>query len=391
MIFFLNSAYSQVARKWAHLSIGMVVAAAWLSASSCGGGSSSNGPPPPPSAKEALYLSSGASAGQVIAFVFDTATETVGSPMFIAGPAAGIDIKVYPGGTFLYLSDFNTSSVYAYSINRSSGALTPVSGSPFNHPSLGEHGGPIAIDPGGKYLFSSDASGTIVSFTIDSQTGVIKPNAARSVNDSHLPVYLLVDSTGRFLIASNHADSAGQNFSVFSIDPSTGVLIEIPGSPFTFGVDTQPKQILLNSGNSVLYAALSNSQQVNAIDFDSGTGKLTAIQGAPYPAGAMPTSIALAPSGAFLYAANTGADTVSEYGVDASTGALTPGNAVHAGNASFLDFDSSGRFLLIVGEDSGTLSVFKVDLTTGTLSPGNITNLPAGANVSAASFLVPLQ
>src|SRR5215468_2738490 len=58
MISFLNSGYRQVARKWAHLSIGIVVAAAWLCASSCGGDSGGAGPPQP-SAKEALYLSSG--------------------------------------------------------------------------------------------------------------------------------------------------------------------------------------------------------------------------------------------------------------------------------------------------------------------------------------------
>jgi len=393
LLSFLKSGYRQAARKSAPLSIGIVVTAAWLFLWSCGGGSSSSsgGGSGQPSAKEALYLSSGASSGQVLTFVFDTGSGTVGSPTPIAGPASGIDIKVYPGGTFLYVSDFNTASVYAYSIDSSTGALTRVSGSPFSHPSQSGHGGPIAIDSAGKYLFSSDAAGAIVSFTIDSQTGLLRPNGATPVNDSHQPVYFLVDSTGKFLIASNHADSSGQNFSVFSIDSSTGVLIEISGSPFTFGQNTQPQQILLNSGNSVLYAALSNSQQVNAINFDSSTGKLTAIQGAPYPAGAMPTSIALAPSGAFLYAGNTGADTVSQYSVNASTGALTAGSVVHVGNPSFLDFDSSGQFLLVVGESSDMLQVFKVDSTTGNLTPGNITNLPAGANVRAASYLVPLQ
>ena len=40
--------------------------------------------PPPPTAKDALY---------------DTATGTFGSPTTIAGAPAGIDSKVYPGGT----------------------------------------------------------------------------------------------------------------------------------------------------------------------------------------------------------------------------------------------------------------------------------------------------
>jgi len=396
---FLDSGHRQVARKSVRLLLGIIVTGAWLVASSCASGGSSSsggggggGGTPTPSAKDALYLSSGASSGQVLTFVFDTGSGTVGSPVSIAGPGAGIDIKVYPGGSFLYVSDFNTGSVYAYSINGSTGALTPVSGSPFSHSGLNGHGGPMAINPAGTYLFLSDSGGTIVSFTINSQSGLLMPNtAAGPVSDSHQPGYLLVDSTGKFLIASNSADSSGQNYSVFSINSSTGVLIEATGSPFTFGQNTKPEQILLNSGNSVLYAALSNSQQVNAINFDANTGRLTAIQGAPYAAGAMPTSIALSPSGAFLYAGNLGADTVQQYPVNASTGALTVGNIFQAGNPSFLDIDPSGQFLLIVGESAGTLQVLRVNSTTGALTPGNTTNLPAGANVRAASYLVPLQ
>ena len=385
---FLNSGCRQVARKSARLSIGIVVTAAWLFASSCGGGSSGGGPTPP-SAKEALYLSS--SSGQVLTLVFDTGSGTLGSAATIVGPATGVQIRVYPGGTFLYISDFNTGSVYAYSINQSTGALTPVSGSPFTHPSLSGHGGPIAINPAGTYLFFSNASGTIVSFTIDAQSGLLRPNVALPVNDNNQPGYLLVDSTGNFLIASNHADSSGRNYSVFSINSSTGVLIEVVGSPFTFGQNTQPEQILLNSGNSVLYAALSNSQQVNAINFNANTGRLTAIQGAPYPAGAMPVSVAFSASGAFLYAGNTGAGTVSQYSVNTSTGGLLAVKISQVGNPSFLDFDSSGKFLLMPGKSSGALQIFKVDSTTGVLSTGSTTNLPAGTGVTAASYLVPLQ
>jgi 6-phosphogluconolactonase (cycloisomerase 2 family) len=388
---FLNSGRRRMAWRSARLSIAICVTGASLFALSCNGGSpSSGGGPTPPSAKDALYL--GSSSGQVLTFVFDTGSGTLGSPTAIAGPASGTDFKIYPGGTFLYVSDFNTGSVYAYSINQSTGALTPVSGSPFSHPSLSGHGGPIAINPAGTYLFVSSASGTIVSFTVNSQTGLLMPNTAASpVNDSNLPGYLIVDSSGKFLIASNHADSAGQNYSVFSINSSTGVLIAVTGSPFTFGQNTQPEQILLNSGNSVLYAALSNSQQVTAINFDANSGRLTAIQGAPYPAGAMPKSIAISASGAFLYAGNTGAGSVSEYAVNASTGVLVTANVFHAGNPSFLDLDSSGQFLLMPGASSGTLQVFKVDSTSGALTPGSTTNLPAGANASVASYLLPLQ
>ena len=299
-------------------------------------------------------------------------------------------MKLYPGGKFLYISDFNSGSVYAYSINQSTGALTAVSGSPFSSPAHFGNGGPIAIDPAGKFLFSSNSVGAIVSFTINAQTGVLMPGVAQVITDSNQPIFLLVDPTGKFLVASNHADTSGGGFSVFSIDSTTAVLTPVSGSPFTFFQNTGPQQIVLNSSGTVLDAALSNSQQVAALDFDSTTGKLTAIQGSPYPAGLLPQDIALLPSGTFLYAGNNGAGTISEYSVDTSTGELTHKSDVQAGNPTFLDIDSSGQFLLVVGESANTLSVYKIDATTGVLTLSNTTNPPAGSGVRSISQLLPL-
>ena len=361
-------------------------------AAACGGGRSSFvvNPPPPPSAKDALYLSTGLTPNSLLTYVFDTGTGTLGAPTTIAGAPAGIDTKVYPGGTFLYVSDFNSGSIFAYSINRSSGALTAVAGSPFSFPGHTGNGGPIAIDPAGKFLFNSNASGAIVSYTINSQTGVLTPGTAPVVNDGNQPIYLLVDSMGKFLIASNHSDPSGRNYSVFSIDSATGVLTQVSGSPFTIGQNTGPQQIVLNSSETVLYAALSNSKEVNALNFDSTSGALTTFQGAPYPAQSTPTSLALLSSGQFLYAGNNGAGTVSEYSVNTTTGALTPGNIPQVGNPTFLQVDSSGQFLIIVGESSNSVTVDKINSTSGDITLLNTTPLPNMAGTRSIA-LVPLQ
>jgi len=369
----------------------LLIATFSVLAAACGGGSSSVvNPPPPPSAKDALYVSTGLTPNSLLTFVFDTATGTFGSPTTIVGAPAGIDTKVYPGGTFLYVSDFNSGSIFAYSIDRSTSALTAVAGSPFSFPGHTGNGGPIAIDPAGKFLFNSNASGAIVSYTINSQTGFLTPGTAPVVNDGNEPIYLLVEPMGKFLIASNHSDPSGGNYSVFSIDSNSGVLTQVSGSPFTIGTNTGPKQIVFNSGGSVLYAALSNSQKVNALNFNSTTGVLTAVQGAPYPAQSMPTSLALLSSGQFLYAGNNGAGTVSQYSVNATTGALTPGNILQVGNPTFLQIDSSGQFLIIVGASSNSIFADKIDPTSGNITQGNMTPLPTGAGTRSIA-LVPLQ
>src|SRR6201982_2805318 len=88
--------------------------------------------PPSPCILLTVDFSTGFTPNSLLTFVFDTATGTFGSPTTIAGAPAGIDTKVYPGGTFLYVSDFNSGSIFAYSINRSTGALTAVAGAPFS-------------------------------------------------------------------------------------------------------------------------------------------------------------------------------------------------------------------------------------------------------------------
>jgi 6-phosphogluconolactonase (cycloisomerase 2 family) len=386
----LESTYFREPKHRFRQTVWLLIATFSVLAAACGGGSSVMNPPPPPSAKDALYLSTGLAPNSLLTFIFDTGTGTLGSPTTIAGAPAGIDTKVYPGGRFLFVSDLNSGSIFAYSIDRSTGALTVVAGSPFSFPGHSGNGGPIAIDPAGKFLFNSNASGAIVSYTIDSQTGFLTPGTAPAVNDGNQPIYLLVDPTGKFLLVSNHADSSGRNYSVFSINSATGVLTVVSGSPFTIGQNTGPQQIVLNSNESVLYAALSNSQQVNALNFDSTTGALTAFQGAPYPAQSMPTSLALLPSGQFLYAGNNGAGSVSEYSVNATTGALTPGNVVQVGNPTFLQIDSSGQFLIIVGESLHSILVDKIDPTSGAITQGNMTPLPTMAGTRSIA-LVPLQ
>jgi 6-phosphogluconolactonase len=385
-----NHRSSGSARNSSRLIAWIVLATLLVFAAACGGGHSSGGQPQR-SAKSALYLSTGLSPNSILTYVFDSGSSTVGSPTPIAGPPAGIDMKIYPGGKFLYVSDFNSGSIFAYSINQSTGALTALSGSPFVFPGHSGNGGPIAIDPAGKFLYSSSAAGAIVSFTINSQTGVLMPSTAQVINDKNQPMFLLVHPSGKFLIASNHADSSGGGFSVFSIDSTTAVLTAVSGSPFTFFQNTGPEQIVLNSTGTVLYAALSNSKQVAALDFDSTTGRLTIIQGSPYPAGLLPQRLALLPSGAFLYAGNNGAGTISEYAINASTGALTHDGDVQVVDPTFLDINASGQFLLIVGESSNTLSVYKIDATNGSITLSNNTNLPAGSGVRSVSPLLPLQ
>jgi 6-phosphogluconolactonase (cycloisomerase 2 family) len=104
----------------------------------------------------------------------------VGSPFVTAG-SAGV-LTVAPNGEFLFEGGENT--VAAFQI-QSGGILTAVPGSPFpNGPNL-SGGAPVTV--------------------------------------------LVTDPQGKFLMTSNVENSS---VTVFSIDPNSGTLANVPGSPF---------------------------------------------------------------------------------------------------------------------------------------------------------------
>jgi hypothetical protein len=65
-----------------------------------------------------------------------------------------------------------SSSVYGYTINASTGALTPVPGSPFG--STGDHPVGVAVDPTGKFAYVTNYyAGTVSEYSINASMGVL--------------------------------------------------------------------------------------------------------------------------------------------------------------------------------------------------------------------------
>jgi 6-phosphogluconolactonase (cycloisomerase 2 family) len=135
---------------------------------------------------------------------------------------------------FLYLPDQNGSGgVMGFSINHTSGALTAIAGSPFAvAPSQITT---LAADPdanGGRFLFAADfTSGDLVVFTIDPATGVLGPvTGSPFPNPGFEANALTVDGTGNYLYAT--AGTTTGEVSGFLIDQTSGALSTIVGSPF---------------------------------------------------------------------------------------------------------------------------------------------------------------
>jgi 6-phosphogluconolactonase (cycloisomerase 2 family) len=188
-------------------------------------------------------------------------------------------LAVYILGTIIVNNDVaGASSVSAFSVG-AGGALTLVPGSPFQTGGRGTGGGFFATNR------------------------------------------ITVCAVGNFLYASN----AGSNdVSAFPINPATGVLTAVPGSPFaTGGTNDRGVGLAATPNNQFLYAMNSGSNNVTIFSIGSN-GALTRV-GAPVALNLQPDGEKVSPDGRFLVVAapQTAGGVVGVFGI-AANGALTP-------------------------------------------------------------------
>ncbi len=139
---------------------------------------------------------------------------------------------VDPTGKFLYVALSNAGSIAAFTIDSSTGALTPVSNSPFPTASTPDTKTyELTISPSGKFLYAFNYNGnTIAAFTINSTNGELT-----TVSGSPFLInpagqgQLIVDPSEKFLYVADGSSSAA--FIVFDIDQNTGALSPNPISP----------------------------------------------------------------------------------------------------------------------------------------------------------------
>jgi 6-phosphogluconolactonase len=265
--------------------------------------------------------------GEITTFPVHQIGATLGTPTTTPGPAASVGIAQV-NNAFLYASDPQAqsgASIDAWTINVQTGTLTTVAGSPFVlGPSAQPNGLAVAGNQGspGPFLYVADA-GKIDALQVNPGTGALTA-VPGSPFTSGTNLYLTVDPMNRFVFAADE-DSPGGVFA-FTIDASTGALTAVPGSPFLIGSNSNPVQtgqIAVDPTGSFVYVTLPATGQVAGFSINAPSGVLTPIPGSPFAAG-MGASAMEVTVREFLYLANTAANSISGYSINEATGALTP-------------------------------------------------------------------
>ena len=351
------------------------------------------------------YVANEGGDNTVSAYTINSSTGALravpGSP-----PATGKDpfaVTVDPMGRFVYVANSGANTVSAYTINSSTGTLSAVPGSPF---AAGNTPFSVTVDPSGQfaYVANNGQSGesTVSAYTIDHSTGALRAVAGSPFAAGHFPDSVTVDPSGRFAYVSNQCLFSGcsvGNVSAYTIDSSTGALREVAGSPFPAG-DT-PRSVAVDPSGQFAYVA-SRGGNVSAYTVNSSTGALRPVAGSPFAAGTDPVSMTVDPSGRFAYVANQcnpsdcQKGNVSAYTINTSTGALraVSGSPFAAGYIpDSVAVDPSGQFAYVVNGcgssrdcSAGNVSAYIINSSTGGLRAAS--GSPFAAGIASSSVAI---
>jgi 6-phosphogluconolactonase (cycloisomerase 2 family) len=210
-------------------------------------------------------------------------TPLASSPFPTSTPHADTAVSD-PTGRFLFVSDSASASIAVFKIDPTTGNLT-ASGTPVSAGGAGK----MVIDGTGSYLYFPYAT-VIYGFSIDQTSGALTPLFGSPFN---LPMIALqADSTGQFLlgVTGNQGDN---NVYVIPIGTGTGML----GLATFFPTVQSPSSLALSSTGKFLFTfavdAVGRPLPIEGFTFDVTTGNVAEMTNSPF------TSLAASVTGQF--------------------------------------------------------------------------------------------
>jgi 6-phosphogluconolactonase (cycloisomerase 2 family) len=293
-------------------------------------------------------------------------------------------------GHFAYVAASGSGELFTFAIDQTAGALSEVANS---RVAIGTSFGGMALERNGRFVYSFDsAAGTISAFAINANTGVPAAITGSPFTAGTNIALLDVHPNGRFIYAKRGPQTQVQanGVAVFSIDETTGALSEIAGSPFD--ASANPLAITFDPTGTRMYAGHLLVQgtpefNVRAYSVNPNTGALTVIDGSPFASPAFPSSLDVDSTGTYLYVANIQSNQLTAYRIDNGDGSLaqlssSPSNVGASPTVVTTEEDStplslSSKFVYVT-DPAGSVRSFSI-AADGTLSAGPVPSVAANA------------
>jgi len=221
-----------------------------------------------------------------------------------------------PDAKFLYVSlpDPLANSIEIFSIDpttgvpTSDGALLLTSICAFCPLPSGP--GALAMNASGTSLYYG--SGTfggvaqgVGALSSDEASGSLGIVSGSPFADSEAPFFILVHPSGKFVYTEDVNGSGGFDLlsvSGYAVDPNSGSLAPVAGSPFLPGVNAGAVSFAVHPSGGFLYASTGyRANGLLAWSVDSTSGQLTPLASSPLQPGLATYGEAFDPTGKFLY------------------------------------------------------------------------------------------
>ena len=274
--------------------------------------------------KKFLYLPQSDSL-TIQAFTIDDTngalTAVSGSPF----PSVSADsIASDPAGRFLFAGSDTTGQITVFQINATTGALVAAPGSPFSAFNL-DFVHVLAVDGSGKFLYASQGSSflPVYAFSIDQNTGAL----SQVIGSPFLlnVAGVRTDFTGKYAVGLSGIFGDNHLY-VFAIDATTGALSAVPNSPFVTSANT-PYDLRVHPSSQFVYSfgqdASNNIAPIEGFQLDPATGALTALTGSPFSLLPTVADCKWDQGGGEAFCPNAAGNAFTVLDTNTSTGALT--------------------------------------------------------------------
>lgn len=305
---------------------------------------------------------------------------------------------VIVGQKYLYvaLSNASTGSVFGFSIDGTTGALSALNNSPYAVPGLLNQvgGGPaafsIAADPAGKFVFVGDATAMTVLAVNPNDGSLSTTDSIPLPGGMGGPQQMATDGLGKYLYAVDGISIAQFSYNASGLLTPLGVLTSSISNMAMMTGEPSGKWMLGVTGE----VGQNGPPDKNVYVFQIGsTGTLaSAIPTAtPFP----PAYVVVSPNDKFVYTFNeddtditnpTFLQPIVGFTFDISSGALTNPTPFPDVLSNIGHIDQSGQVVFAAGQSSVATAAGMLPVSV--LSDGTLTSSSSHAGLPSFSFAV---
>ena len=185
-------------------------------------------------------------------------------------------------GRFIYASDLGTDEIMIYAVDQRTGDVRPAE-VPNVESTPGAGPRHFVIHPKGEYAYSAEElTSTVAAYNVDESTGALTPfqrvgMLPEDFKDLNSAADIHVAPDGRFLYASNRGHNS---LAIFEIDESNGELSLVGHEPTRGG---HPRNFMIDRKGEFILVANRDNDNVVVFRRDASTGRLQFLNEAHIP------------------------------------------------------------------------------------------------------------